>query len=96
VTSQWVALGAILSLSIVFFVMSQEATHLKSLQADVWYLKGLTFNSGEGKKSTKIITQNFNGYVCPSKSDVSSAMSIYISDHVLLLLSVGFPELPWL
>ena len=43
--------------------MSQGPPDLKQLHADVWYLKEITFGAGEAKKSTKIITQNFNGFV---------------------------------
>lgn len=42
--------------------MSHEE-HIKSSKADVWYLKEITFGSGDSRKNTKIITQNFNGYV---------------------------------
>ncbi|KIM62732.1 hypothetical protein SCLCIDRAFT_15738 [Scleroderma citrinum Foug A] len=38
-----------------------EASSLRSSQADVWYLKEISFGDGEPKRRVKIITQNFNG-----------------------------------
>ncbi|KAG6332966.1 hypothetical protein ID866_6119 [Astraeus odoratus] len=38
-----------------------EAASIRSSQADVWYLKEISFGDGELKRKVKIITQNFNG-----------------------------------
>lgn len=34
-----------------------------SSEAEVWYLKTIEFGEGSNRKSTQIITQNYNGYV---------------------------------
>ncbi|KAF8637754.1 hypothetical protein AX17_002596 [Amanita inopinata Kibby_2008] len=41
--------------------MSTETPTIQSSIAEVWYLKSVTFGSGENRKQRKIITQNFNG-----------------------------------
>lgn len=41
-----------------------RAEESKASRADVWYLKPIRFHMGHGlERETKIVTQNFNGYV---------------------------------
>lgn len=43
--------------------MSEEPAGIQTSKADVWYLKEVSFGTGETRGTTKIITQNFNGLV---------------------------------
>lgn len=40
--------------------MSSDPT-LQSSEAEVWYLKKISFGTSDTKQEVKIVTQNFNG-----------------------------------
>jgi ubiquitin carboxyl-terminal hydrolase MINDY-1/2 len=61
---------------------------LRSSRAEVWDLKTITFGIGpEPKRSIKIITQNFNGFVALHSLEIYLIQSH--PDHVRLSPSVG-------